>query len=778
MLGFSVLVVLASASRLISGSAVAVAVILGLVVLASLVYLAMLALRAERPTGSGLVEAARLCAPGVVVAALLAFLPFAASAHVGPLGAGVNNDLASHLNWTAWLVTEDGPKPWGVEIGYPIGTHSIAAALIAGLGFETLPALLGILVALPMLGAVLAMSLLSRSRAPVRALGGALIGMPYLFAGSFAIGSFKEIEMGLLLLAFAVALGSLASGSSRRFVAVSLAVLFAGMLATYSYAAIGWVALTVGIWAAIGLWQAHRSGGTEAVRALIKEALPTAIAAIALAAVLSAAELVRSFGFVFSKEVSVTSASRLEAAVPAPEALGVWPTADFLGGLDTWLAWLIFGGFGLFVLALGVRVAWKRGDSALVSALVAVALLFAMAAVAGSYYTQAKALTVSAGVIMALALLGLLASGDALPRLARNGIAAVFVALALYSSFLVLREANVAPLDRSAELEQIRERVGSDGVLTLTTDRYVDFNLRGAFVVSPAPFAELVVRDRRGKVGRLPVDFDSAHWPVSDLYDYVLTTSATYQSEPSPDYALDLQTPSYRLWKRTTTGRPQDRSILPEQTRMGKVLRCDEPRIKEILQTLAKKDDVIAHTVSTPFVGKRKAWNPGAKIEPGEAATQTLELGKGRWDLSLQYFSQSLGLEITAPGLVWQLPPDASGRLQAGGHRGPFWPAGRIVSDGSPIRVRVSAEGLNWFQRLIGVQQKIELGNLAALKPGTERAVPISQACGRYVDYFTFDPPKGYSLADPALQRPAVGVRARLGQRAFRLEDLEGQGHP
>jgi hypothetical protein len=610
---------------------------------------------------------------------------------------------------------------------------------------------------------------LAEARGAIRALGGALIGMPYLFAGSFAIGSFKEIEMGLLLLALAMTLRQVESGASRAFAIVSPAVLFAGMLATYSYAAVGWVAVTVCIWMATGLWRARRRGGSEAVRSVIGRSLPVVAGSIALAFVISLVELGRSYDLVFSEEVEVTSASRLDQAVPIPEAFGAWPTADFFGGLDTWLGWLLFGGLGLFVLTLGIRTAWRRGESALLSALAASAVLFLVALIFGSYYTQAKALTIPAATIMALALLGI---SDSKARVVgRRALAAVFVAVAFYSTFLVLREANVAAVDRTTELERIRERIGGEGVMTLTTDRYVDFNLQGAFVVGPAPFAELVIRDRPGKVGRLPVDFDSPQWPVSDLYDFVLTTSAGFQSGPSPDYALELETPSYRLWRRVDDRRPQARSILPERTRMGKILRCEEPRIDQILRTLSRSGGLLAHTVRAPYVGKRNAWNPGAKLSPGESASQEITLGRGNWDLSLQYFSPSRGLTVTAPGLRTQLPPDAVGRLQSGGHRGPFWNAGRIVSDGSPVTLTVTAEDLNWFQRLIGVTQKIEIGNLAATVPGSERVVPVDKACGLYVDYFTSNPPKAYSLADPILQQPVLRERKRIGKRAFDYSD-------
>jgi hypothetical protein len=83
------------------------------------------------------------------------------------------------------------------------------------------------------------------------------------------------------------------------------------------------------------------------------------------------------------------------------------------------------------------------------------------------------------------------------------------------------------------------------------------------------------------------------------------------------------------------------------------------------------------------------------------------------------------------------------------------------------VRLTVRAEELNWFQRLIGVTQKIEIGNLAATIPGSERVVPADQACGLYVDYFTSNPPKAYSLADPILQQPVLRERKRIGKRAF-----------
>ena len=771
MIGFSVVVVGASASRLLSGSALVSAAVLGVAVLVAAAWLVAEGIRS--PGRGATLAAVRLSAPAVLIAFALAWLPFAASGHIGTLGAGINHDLAAHLNWAAWLADPGGSEPWGVEIGYPIGTHSTVASLIAGFGLDPLAAMLGLIVALPMLGAVLSMAVLAEARAGVRAIGGALVAMPYLLAGAFAIGSFKEIEMGLLLLAFAITLQGLGGRLPRRLVLVSLPVLIAGMLATYSYAGLGWAIGTLAVWALLELWRVWRTEGSATVRSLATGYLPTVVGATALAVAISLVELVRAWNLMTASEVSISSAARLASGIPIPEVFGVWPGADFLGGLDSPIAWLVFGGFGLAVLLIGTRLAWSRGQLALVAALGASAVILFGSELFGSFYTQAKALSVPAALVMALSAYGL--ASDRLSNPGGRALAAVFFAVALYSSFLVLRQTNVAPPDRRSELEVLRQRIDAAGVLAVTSDRFAAFSLRGGLVASPASFSETVVRSRAGKFGEYPVDYDSARFGVSDAWDYLLITNASYQSRPSSDYSLVKSTPSFELWKRTGGPRPTERVVLSEGIEMGARLRCSDQATRKLLESLSRRGNLQAHTVATPVLGDRKAWSPRANPAEGEAVFQSLRLPRGRWDLSLQYFSPVLDLRVTGPGLDRRLPPDAFGRLRASGQlsgfESPFWSAGEISSRGGRYRITATARELNWFQKLIGVDRRADLGTLAAVRSGTEQVLPAFEACGRYVDYLSFDPPPGRSLANPALQVPSASERARFGKRSFEVSD-------
>lgn len=773
-IGFSVLVVLASALHLLSGSAAVSAILTGLLVAGCGLWL----LYARIGTRDGVTShtSAMLWLPAVAVALVLAWLPFAASGHIGPLGSGINHDLAAHLNWTAWLAERSGPEPWGIEIGYPLGTHALAAVLMTGLGVDPLAALLGVLISLPMLGAVLAMSVVRDARPGLRALGGSLIALPYLFAGSFVIGSFKEIEMGLLLLALAVTLEGFERSQERRLSSAALVAIVAGMLATYSYAALAWAGATVAVWAALGIWRIRRTGGLAAVRESAVRQLPLAVGVVAATVVVAALELVRSWDLLTASEVSISSAARLSSGIPVLEVFGSWPTADFLGGLDSPVAVLVFGGLGLVVVAMGTMSAWRDGRTGLVAALAASVAIALGAEALGSFYTQAKALTVPAAVVMALALFGFV--GERASRLSRRALAAVFVAVSLYSSFLVLRQANVAPPDRRAELEDLRARIAGDGVLAITSDRFAAYSLRGGPVLSPAFYSETVIRSRPGKTGEYPVDFDSARFGVSDAWKYLLTTGGTYQSAPSRDYRLVERTPSFSLWKRRSQSPPSERITLAEGIEMGAFLDCSVPGTRRVLRSLDRRGDLRAHTVSPPVLADRKAWTPRANPGPGESTSVSLDLPEGVWDLSMQYFSPTLGLRVETPESDLMLPPDAFGRLRASGQlsgfESPYWPAGKVVSDGGELRITVSVEPLNWFQRLIGLERRAEIGTLAALRPATEEVIPAVEACGRYVDYLSFGSQKGMNLADPALQVPSAVERSRLGERAFEVSGGAG----
>ena len=79
-------------------------------------------------------------------------------------------------------------------------------------------------------------------------------------------------------------------------------------------------------------------------------------------------------------------------------------------------------------------------------------------------------------------------------------------------------------------------------------------------------------------------------------------------------------------------------------------------------------------------VGLREDWRPGSVIRPGDNGSLELDLGRGAWNLSLQYFTP-YGLTLKGPGLSKRLEPTLDSlRLanQESGAFGPFWDAGRI----------------------------------------------------------------------------------------------------
>src|SRR5207244_3983204 len=93
-----------------------------------------------------------------------------------------------------------------------------------------------------------------------------------------------------------------------------------------------------------------------------------------------------------------------------------------------------------------------------------------------------------------------------------------------------------------------------------------------------------------------------------------------------------------------------------------------------------------------------------------------------------------VGLTLQAPGLRLTLPPSLDGEVPYYEGSGPFWPAGSVR--GGLLKITVRAARLNGLQRLLGVSRRVALGEIAATSTKPERIVPLSQACGRFVDWY------------------------------------------
>jgi hypothetical protein len=122
-------------------------------------------------------------------------------------------------------------------------------------------------------------------------------------------------------------------------------------------------------------------------------------------------------------------------------------------------------------------------------------------------------------------------------------------------------------------------------------------------------------------------------------------------------------------------------------------------------------------------------------LAPGETASQTIPLPPGRWTFSLQYVSPIAGVTVRAPGLDVHLPAGVDAAIPYRPDQGPYWPVGTITSQGGPVTVSVTADDVNWFQSLIGVDAPAVIGNLTAVNPDGFKLVPTADACRLFVDH-------------------------------------------
>ncbi len=713
--------------------------------LVAVIVLAIAALLVLRGRVLPSAESLAVALPAIALTLLFASIPFIASGHVSVLGIGINNDLAGHLHYTAWLEDPSGIAPHAVREGYPVGPHGLAAAIAKAIGAEPLSSVLGLILAIPVLTAIAALALLRELKPPVRVIAAALTALPYLAASTLAVGGFKETIMALLVIGLAIALREIDYGlGDIRGDLVAIGVLLAGMLGVYSYPGIAYGLVIGFFWAIFELVALRRRGGGERFFGVLRKAAPLALIPLALIALIALVDFGRIKDFTDQVGDVFDAPSRFKEAISPFEALPLWPSGSFVEGKAGLDDYLVFGIAGLIALAIGVAWTIRRREWALLATLIGLLAVY-LITLTGGYYVQAKALAVASPLIALLALQGLFGDwrrqlqGGQTPGWVRVLFGTAFVAIAAYSSFLALRDARVAPPQYAqAQLGKFREEVRGKHVLSLTSDRFTDYYLRGASVQSPARFAEEFVIARQGKFERLPVDFDSVVPGALDRFDYAVTTKAAYKSAPPSNYVPVGETGDFVLWKRT--GKTPLTGILPEEERPGSVDNCEDPKLREIVAMAKKQGYDTARVQPRSEIGKRLFWSPSSSLEANGEISQRLELPKGTWQLSLQYYSPILELTVSAPGLNEVLPPTADGGIIFRTAQGPFWPVGSVTSTGTPVKITVSAGGYSGLQKRLGVDQGADIGNVTGARPEDAREVPLGQACGLYVDHYTVGP--------------------------------------
>jgi len=682
----------------------------------------------------------------VVVAVLLA-IPFAISGRFGLIGVGFNNDLGLHLQWAEWLKNGLGPAP---DRGYPLGPHGLCTTISAlpGIGLDR--AFMGLVIAIPVLTALTALAALKELGAGRRTLGAVLVALSYLAVSYYAQSAFKETAEALFVLAFAIALPTAwpipadLRGRLRTLGPLAvLAVLAAGIVFSYSFAGLAWPLAAAAIFS-LSFPEVRRGLAPRRLWANITRPAVLAAAFVILIGVVVLG-LVGPFGF--GKSFAEVQSANTFGPVNPAEALGFWTSSNYR--LDTaggaHLPWLT-AAIGAVALVAGLAWWLRRRDYAVPAAVGGGILIYlaTLTPLSGDY-VRGKALMIVAPLVMLVIVRALLSAPPAewrVPRAAWATLAAVFVAGAAYSSFLVLRDTPIAPPGHGTQLRAFLPQVAGKSVLYAGQDRFAQWELRGADTRIPLiEFPDDLAQERPTKpfdlgVAYSPIDFDSFTPGTLDRFDYVVTTRAAYASKAPPNFRAVQRTPSYILWKRI--GRtPRKRTTLLEGGAPAAPLDCTAPETKLMISLPGS-----ASIFPTPVVGPKESWDNGPTPGLGEQTSQTLSLPAGRWNLSLQYFSP-VPIQLRAPGvgLGEHLPAALDGQRPNQltlYNDGQYWPAGPLdLSSPARLRFTVAVDDPNTLQRLTGYDGTAFLGELTARPVGAERRTPLPQACGSWVDFYS-----------------------------------------
>ncbi|HVX33169.1 MAG TPA: hypothetical protein VHA80_08515 [Solirubrobacterales bacterium] len=695
----------------------------------------------------------------LVVAVVLSF-PFAVTGRWGLLGVGFNNDLGLHLAWAEWLRSGAGPAP---DPGYPLGPHGLAVATAAVPGIGLGQAFIGEIFAIGILTALTALAALREIATWRRVVGATLVAVTYMAASYFAQAAFKETAEALFVLAVAIYLMRPDApprglwprlGWALPFLAIAGGVFFC-----YSFAGIAWPIAIVAAWAAAqpATWRALRPG--RVLRILLRPWVLLGI--LVLVALGIALTVAGPFGF--GSSFNEVAGSNTYGPVSPVETLGIWPAANYR--LDAVGGAPLPGLMGaIAVLALLAAVAWwvQRREAAVPLALLAGAIVYLASLPFTGDYSQAKALMIVAPLTMLVivrplvtefarrpptparrraekpSISGVFGPSTSWSRVAWSGLALVFVAGAVWSTFLALRDAPVGPPGHGAELKAFLPIVHGKPVLYAGQDRYAAYDLLGADTHVPlVEFPDPLVWPNAEKPfdtgdAYSPIDFDSFNRGTLDRFPYVITSRGAWNSQHPPNFKRIAETPSFILWERTGPT-PRGRHVLLEGTEAGARAHCNSPETRILLHSGGT-----ASLFGETQVGNKPKWSSGSILETGESTTQTLDLPQGTWNLSLQYFSP-FSLSLEAPGFKEALIPALDGQRPSSislNNNGQFWPAGKFRSPGGKVEFTINAAPADWLQSLTGWEGKAYIGEIVATKAEPHREVPLDQACGGWIDWY------------------------------------------
>ena len=714
--GLSLLMLLSVLAIHLPGHATTIAIVVGLLVLASLVLLVREPAQRPRP-----VEL--LCA---APALFLVLLPFLANGRAGTLGVSIDNDMHAHLLWAEAIRLPSVARVTNISASYPVGPHALAAVLAQALGVGVDYAFAGEIMALPLLLGWTALGALGRVGWIGRAFVLTMSALTFMVAGYYAEGSFKEIIQALLVLGFTLAVGELLPASDRGLRRwVPLAVIVGGSLSVYTVAGLPWLVAILALWlAGSGLRGLYRGRpARETLRELRGAVLPAAIACGVLL-VLIAPQLPR-LGKYFEENsgggISKSTLGNLLGPVSFWKVFGIWDVHDFrLPACEPFHAGML-ASLALLV-TLGGAAWWLRRDRPAVPLAAGVAFgIWLYTNETQSPYVAAKALVILAPLVMLLAtrwLVELRAGESWLTAIGalRVCVAALLGWAVLTTSVQALRYAEVGPTAHAEDLRHLEPLLGRSRTLFLGWDNFVRWELAGTPV--DQPFAEeenpafVELRPQRGWTPGEPLEFDDISAKSLNGYSFVVGPRDVAAVEPPSNFHLVRTSAYYYVWERE--GPTVEQQTLARAPEGGAVLDCRTPQGRALSRT-AGVASVAAPSITVPI--------PAAS--PGQTVTVQLALAPGVWQLSSPYTSL-LPVEVVAPGLRTTVGANLD-------RPGPRWPVGQIsVRAREAVSVSFHVQDAAFATSLAS-----PLGSLLATPRTPPRIVPLSRACGRYVEWYT-----------------------------------------
>jgi hypothetical protein len=668
---------------------------------------------------------------------LLTLIPFWAQGRFGIMGTSFDNDMFLHLPIAAAFT--DGYIDQGVSgfmRYYPVGPHAVVAQISQCLGLDLQGVFSGMTIAGPVLAAIAFYGVLDGLPRLARPIAAVAAALPYLMAGYMGEGSFKEPLLVALLIGIVVALRELRTSEATSMLRLTpLAVLTGGILSLYAIPGLGWAGLTV-VLAVAGLailpgWAGLPGRVTAQARAL---AVPAGLAAVigGILLIPQAPRLHHFWEFMRNSATGTGIDANGLGNLPGPlsffEGTGMWLSADFRYEPASTTISMIFGVVLLAAAALGAVRLLRRHEPELVAAGLACLLVYLWSDGSQSPYATAKALVVLSPFLVALAAVGLLQWGSAaaeaagtatsrgsrvlVPRLALGGVALGLFTVLGISSILALRFMPVGPLTHDQQLAKLRPLVKGKTVFYLGNDEFGSWYLRGARVLQPG-FGGLPSRPEKAPTYLQSTDFDTTYVGSLDQVDAVIGTTDASGSEPPPNFRLVTTSGPFGLWERTGPGDIRG-TLSSEHGQPGQLFDCQSAEGKAVLSG-----------GGTAGIRMPPVYVSVPALQAGQAVSVPATLKPGRWDIGLAYAWRA-GVRVTAPGVSRTLPATLD-------RQGQFFPVGRTtVSAAGPTTIRVQAEKPRWNS------PRVMFGSayLAITPVGTQRTVPLKQACGKYLDWY------------------------------------------